>query len=129
ACAQPRSLLYLRPNGGTAGVGTYVDDLIRRPNQRNLAAEQGIKGWGQVSLERLISRPPDVLLLGYFEQLGVGVQAAYGRHPALRALIERLPVVWIQGQAWGCGGLELVEVAEQIVQQLVGIGCPASVAR
>ncbi len=118
---QARRLLYLRPSGGTAGKGTYLDDLIRRLGQRNLAAEQGIRGWGQLRLERLISDPPDVFLLGYFDQAGVGARAAYGRHPALRTLIERIPAIWIPGQAWGCGGLELIAVAEQISEQL---DCP-----
>ncbi|QIK39241.1 ABC transporter substrate-binding protein [Caldichromatium japonicum] len=116
--APSHRLLYLRPSGGTAGEGTYIDDLIRRLGQRNLAAEQGIKGWGQIRLERLLSDPPDLFLLGYFDQAGVGARAAYGRHPALRALIDRIPAVWIQGQAWGCGGLELITVAEQIAASL-----------
>jgi iron complex transport system substrate-binding protein len=122
ALARPEhshSLLYLRPSGGTAGQGTYVDNLITRLGLRNLAAEQGIKGWGRFPLERLVSTPPDVFLLGYFDQTTPSpTRSAYGRHPALRSRLESTPVIGIPGNAWGCGGLELLDVAEQIVDQL-----------
>ena len=121
ALARPErshSLLYLRPSGGTAGQETYVDDLITQLGLSNLAAEQGIKGWGRFPLERLASTPPDVFLLGYFDQKQSPARSAYGRHPQLRTLLERTPVIRIPGNAWGCGGLELLDVAEQIVDQL-----------
>ncbi|MTW20673.1 ABC transporter substrate-binding protein [Allochromatium palmeri] len=115
------SLLYLRPSGGTAGQGTYVDDLIAQLGLRNLAAEQGVKGWGRFPLERLANTPPDVFLLGYFDQAQSPARSAYGRHPLLRSLLERTPVIELPGQAWGCGGLELLDVAEQISEQLADI--------
>lgn len=115
------SLLYLRPSGGTAGQGTYVDDLIARLGLRNLAADQGINGWGRFSLERLVNTPPDVFLLGYFDQAQSPARSSYGRHPLLRSLLERTPVIGLPGNAWGCGGLELLDVAERISGQLADI--------
>ncbi|NVZ10958.1 ABC transporter substrate-binding protein [Allochromatium humboldtianum] len=118
---QAPRLLYLRPSGGTAGPGTYVDDLITRLGLRNLAAEQGIKGWGRFPLERLASTPPDVFLLGYFDQAQSPARSAYGRHPLLHSLLERTPVIGLPGHAWGCGGLELLDVAERLSEQLADI--------
>ncbi|BCU07525.1 ABC transporter substrate-binding protein [Allochromatium tepidum] len=118
---QAPSLLYLRPSGGTAGQGTYVDDLITRLGLRNLAAEQGIEGWGRFPLERLASTPPDVFLLGYFDQARSPARSAYGRHPRLRSLLELTPVIGLPGNAWGCGGLELLDVAKRISEQLAEI--------
>lgn len=118
---QAPSLLYLRPSGGTAGQDTYVDDLMRRLGLRNLAAEQGVKGWGRFPLERLASTPPDIFLLGYFDQAQSPARSAYGRHPRLRSLLERTPVIGLPGNAWGCGGLELLDVAERISGQLADI--------
>ena len=114
--AAPR-VLYLRPSGGTAGRDTYVDDLITRLGWRNLAAEQGISGWGRFPLERLAHTPPDRLLLGYFDQAQSPTRSAYGRHPLLRTLLARTPLLTLPGQAWGCGGLELLDVAEQLSAQ------------
>lgn len=118
---QAPSLLYLRPSGGTAGQGTYVDDLITQLGLRNLAADQGVTGWGRFPLEHLANTPPDVFLLGYFDQTQSPARSAYGRHPRLRSLLERTPVIELPGNAWGCGGLELLDVAERISEQLADI--------
>ncbi len=115
ASSPPLRVLYLRPSGGTAGTGTYVDDLLRLLGLRNLAAEQGHAGWGRLPLEQLILTPPDLFLLGYFDQARTPTRSAYGRHPLMRALLERTPAIRLPGNVWGCGGLELVEVAERIL--------------
>jgi iron complex transport system substrate-binding protein len=111
-------VLYLRPSGGSAGRGTYVDDLLTHLGLRNLAAEQGLQGWGRFPLEVLVDEPPDLFLLGYFEEATSTVRTGYGRHPVLRRLLQEVPSIHVPGAAWGCGGLELVEVAEQIVEQV-----------
>ncbi|WP_295543002.1 ABC transporter substrate-binding protein [uncultured Thiohalocapsa sp.] len=114
----PLRVLYLRPGGGSAGAGTYVDDVITRLGLVNLAAEQGHVGWGAYPLERIITDPPDVFLLSYFEQAPPPGASAYARHPLLRDLLARTPTVQVPSQSWGCGGLELVGAAEAIAAQL-----------
>lgn len=112
----PYNVLYLRPNGGTAGAKTYVDDVLQRLHLRNAAAQRS--GWSRFPLEQLVHTPPDVLLLGYFEQNQSLTAAAYGRHPLFQTLLARLPTLRVPGNAWGCGGLELVDAAEQIAAQI-----------
>ncbi len=114
--ATPRGqhVLYLRPNGGTAGQGTYVDDVLRRLGLRNLAAEQGIRGWGRFPLERLVADRPEVFLLGYFDRPLALSGSAFGRHPLFRRLLDGARSIQVPAGAWGCGGLELVQAAEQI---------------
>ncbi len=114
----PYRVVYLRPNGGSAGRGTYIDDLLQHLGLRNLAAEQGLRGWGRVSLEQLLIDPPDLLLLGYFDQPQAITQSGYARHPLTQALFERLPTLSIPATAWGCGGLELVDTARLIVERV-----------
>ncbi|MBK1722750.1 ABC transporter substrate-binding protein [Thiocystis violacea] len=121
ARSRPYRVLYLRPNGGTAGKGTYVDDVLSQLGLRNLATEQGLSGWGRYPLERLVSEPPDIFLLGYFDQSRSLARSAYGRHPLFRAILERTPSIRVPTNAWGCGGLELVEAAEQIAAQIDGL--------
>jgi iron complex transport system substrate-binding protein len=118
-------LLYLRPSGGTAGKGTYVDDLITRLGLRNLAAEHGDLGWGRFPLERLVTSPPDIFLLGYFDQARSPAASAYGRHPVLRTILDATPSISVPTRTWGCGGLELVDAAEQIVTRIGGLGLAA----
>lgn len=116
---QPMRALYLRPNGGTAGGETYVDALLTLLGLRNLAAEQGIRGWGKLPLEQLIVDPPDLFLLGYFDQSQPQSKSRYGRHPLLGKLLQKVPSIRMPSHsAWGCGGLELIDAAEQIALQL-----------
>lgn len=129
AQAGPYRLLYLRPGGGTAGQGTYIDDLITRIGLRNLAAEQGYSGWGRFPLERLVMSPPDIFLLGYFDQVGPQAGSAYGRHPLLQATLDARPRINVQTRTWGCGGLELVDAAEHIVTEIERLGCAAGPPR
>lgn len=111
----PLRVLYLRPSGGSAGEGTYVDALFTHLGLRNAARELGVRGWGQVALERLLIEPPDVLVLGYFGRSASLHQSAYARHPRVAELLERTPTIALEGDAWGCGGLELLDVAERLV--------------
>ncbi|MBK5968727.1 ABC transporter substrate-binding protein [Thiorhodovibrio winogradskyi] len=108
--------LYLRPNGGTAGSGTYVDDLIQRLGLTNLASEQDIRGWGQLPLERLVLAPPNLFLLGYFDQDQPIQASGVARHPLLRHLLTSTPSIGLPANGWGCGGLELLQAAEVIAQ-------------
>ena len=114
----PLRALYLRPGGGSAGTGTYVDDVLHRLGLRNLAAETGHTGWGAFPLEEILLHPPDVFLLGYFEQQQALSASTYARHPLLKDLLARTPQVRVQSRLWGCGGLELVGAAEAIAEQL-----------
>lgn len=120
----PRAL-YLRPNGGTAGSETYVDAMLELLGLRNLAAESGIRGWGTLPLERLIADPPDLLLLGYFDQAQPQSKSRYGRHPLFSRLLEQVPSIQMRSSsAWGCGGLELIDAAELIADRLGSIAPP-----
>lgn len=121
ASPRPYRALYLRPNGGTAGTGTYVDDLLRLLGLRNVAAEEGIAGWGNLPLERLVLDPPDLFLLGYFDDARPVPASAYARHPRLRALFARTPAITLPGSAWGCGGLDLIDAAEAVAADIAGL--------
>jgi iron complex transport system substrate-binding protein len=120
---RPYRTLYLRPNGGTAGSETYVDAMLQLLGLRNLAAEQGIRGWGRMPLEQLIADPPDLVLLGYFDQSQPRSKSRFARHPLLAALLAEVPTIRMpSSSAWGCGGLELIDAAEHIAAQLERLG-------
>jgi iron complex transport system substrate-binding protein len=122
---RPYRVLYLRPNGGTAGANTYVDDVIRMLGLRNLAAEQGISGWGGFPLELLVERPPDLFLLGYFDEAQPVNKSAYARHALLREMLERVPSIAVPTTYWGCGGIELVDAAEVIAARIAALPSPS----
>jgi iron complex transport system substrate-binding protein len=118
----PLRTLYLRPGGGSAGRGTYVDDVLTRLGLSNLAAEAGHVGWGAFPLEWVVMSPPEVFLLGYFEQQQPYSASAYARHPLLRELLARRPQIRVPSRLWGCGGLEMAGAAEAIAAQLRELG-------
>jgi iron complex transport system substrate-binding protein len=114
----PYRTVYLRPNGGSAGHQTYIDEVLTHLGLNNGAALSGYHGWGPLSLEHLLMNPPELWLLGYFDQQNSPLQHRYARQPRLQDLLQQAPVIRIPGQAWGCGGFELLEVARLIIKQL-----------
>jgi len=48
----------------TAGSGTFVDTLITLAAGENIASASGIQGWDTLSLEEIIARDPDMIILG-----------------------------------------------------------------
>jgi len=64
-----RTAAYLTPGGATAGPGTLVDAMLRAAGLKN--AERG-PGYRTLSLERLALRPPQALVLGFFDPYSLG---------------------------------------------------------
>jgi iron complex transport system substrate-binding protein len=51
-------------SSSTAGEGTLFDDIVRTIRARNLAAEHGVKWFGQVGVEQIGSWDPDAIVCG-----------------------------------------------------------------
>ena len=114
----PMRALYLRPNGGSAGAGTYVDVVFKAAGVRNHAAEAGRSGWGRVSLETLIADPPEVFVLSNMLNDTAYARSSFSRHALMQALLAQRPVVQMDGNDWGCSNWQLIEAAEEIAAQL-----------
>lgn len=90
AKAQTKPLVFYEldatePNAPyTAGPGTFIDTLIQMAGGKNLGAEmQG--SWVQVSIEELLTRNPDIILLGDYTWGGVTPEQVQAR-PGWEAL-------------------------------------------
>jgi len=46
----------------STGKGTFINDLIEQANGINIVASDGLKGWLEYSLEKLIENNPDVII-------------------------------------------------------------------
>jgi iron complex transport system substrate-binding protein len=46
----------------SAGSGTFINDLIEQANGINIVASDGLEGWLEYSLEKLIEHNPDVII-------------------------------------------------------------------
>lgn len=110
--------LYLRPNGGSAGAGTYVDVVFQAAGVRNHAAEAGRSGWGRVALESLIADPPEVIVLSNMINDSAYARSSFSRHALMQTLLAERPLIRMAGNDWGCSNWQLIEAAEEIAAQL-----------
>ena len=58
---------YLGPAGGTAGPGTFVDDVLVAAGLGNLTGALRRPGWGRIDLETMVLNPPDLFVLSFFD--------------------------------------------------------------
>jgi iron complex transport system substrate-binding protein len=98
--------------GWSAGRHTMADDLFRRLNLGNVAAEAGIDGFGALPLETLVASSPDLIV---FEDTGSEAPSIAGdllHHPALvhgHARIVRMPM-----RLWACPDPAVADAAALI---------------
>lgn len=59
----PRVMSY-STLGSTAGSDTLFDDIIRQAGAINVAAEKGLKGFQQISVEQITEWQPDFIIVG-----------------------------------------------------------------
>jgi iron complex transport system substrate-binding protein len=110
-----KTAAYLTPGGATAGPGTLVDAMMRSAGLSN--AETG-PGYRTLSLERLALRPPEAVVLGFFDAYSLSrtwwsparsepMQAVRGR------AIASLPGAVLSCPAWFAadGALSLAKAA------------------
>lgn len=101
----------------TSGSATLADDLIRAAGFRNLAAEMGKRGTARLALEHLIWRAPDLVVLGRTRAAYRTVTAENLKHPALNAMLRRVPAVVVPDKLWICGTPHSLDVVARLAVQ------------
>lgn len=82
---KPRILL-LQGNAYVAGAGSNMDGMIRRVGGINVAAESGITGTKQISLESIIAMNPDTIIIPGTPEKDPKDFAQVTQNPALAAV-------------------------------------------
>ncbi len=113
-----RRALYLRPGGGSAAAGTFVDAVMTVNGLSNQATADGRAGWTSYDLERFVLTPPDLLVTSFFDSPDRSLLGAFGNHPAFTRRTAATPVVEVPGRSWVCSGWFLVEAAEAMADGL-----------
>ncbi|AWK84957.1 ABC transporter substrate-binding protein [Azospirillum thermophilum] len=113
-----RPALYLRPGGGTAAAGTFVDEVMTAVGLTNQATAEGRSGWTGYDLERFVLNPPRLLVTSFFESPDRSLRRAFGDHPAFVRRMRATPTVAVPGKSWVCSGWFLVEAAETLARGL-----------
>jgi iron complex transport system substrate-binding protein len=108
----PLLAAFYHPNGGSAGSGIYVDEVLTAAGFRSLATALGRKGWGRLDLETLVMNPPEAMLIVSYHQPGQRVQNLFMQHPVFQRMKARLRVITFPVAKTACGNWTLVEGAE-----------------
>jgi iron complex transport system substrate-binding protein len=109
----PRALVFQNA-GFVAGTGTLIDDMLRQTGFRNMAQAYGLTGFGDVSLERVVADPPDVLLAGIPRPGAPAWGDRVLRHPALLRLAGRMRLEAFPEGLLLCGGPVLLQTAPRL---------------
>lgn len=76
--------LSWQPGGFTAGGGTLTDAVFQAAGFDNLAAREGLEGYGYLTLETVVAGRPDVLIADGGPPETPSLRQALLAHPALR---------------------------------------------
>ncbi|MDT8399714.1 MAG: ABC transporter substrate-binding protein [Pseudomonadales bacterium] len=105
--AKPALAVFYASNGFTYGSHTLQDDFLQQMGLRNLAAEAGISGPGQLALETLLVAQPDYLLVNRKDRSEGNLAHLLLQHPALKKLLADSAVVEIPDTLFQCPGPQL----------------------
>ena len=110
--------VFYSNNGYTYGNNTLRNSFLSTLGLRNLAAEVGISGSGQLNLETLLSAEPDFLLMDSPHQYTNQLAQAILKHPALQQSFTTKNMITIPDQLFQCAGPSLVDAFEIMLTQL-----------
>jgi iron complex transport system substrate-binding protein len=120
------SALLISGNGYVPGPETLADDLLAAAGLRNAAADFGVQGGGFLSLERLLQKPPQWLLLGSIGSTEPALAEAYLLHPAVRhAVADARHLIIVPEALWACGGTYFADAVTLIARGLAAVHSPA----
>lgn len=108
----PVAALIHHPSGLTPGGLTLPNELLSRTGFRNMALSYGLKGWGKVGIESIITRPPSLLLVANGE--GGTSAATWLGHPALRGLKRSVRQVPVPAKLFYCGGPTIIAASRAL---------------
>jgi iron complex transport system substrate-binding protein len=112
---RPTALIY-QVGGSVSGPGSLADAILTAAGWRNMSAAYRLSRGGQVPLESLIAKPPDLLVLASQEDDYRTALADNLRHPIIRRLRERGASVELPWRFWLCGTPHIAEAIERLAR-------------
>ena len=104
-----------QPGGLTTGANSVTGQLMHIAGLENVAARYGVKGYRPLSLELLISQPPDVLLVGDTTYGAPTHAERLVQHRALRALQFRMSREPFPARLIYCSGPAMIDALDALV--------------
>ncbi len=101
----------------SAGKGTFINDMIEQVNGINIVAADGLEGWLEYSLEKLIEHNPDVIIAPKSLAPTSEIITADERFSSIKAVLENRVVI-VDDDLVSRIGPRIVEGFKQIAQAL-----------
>ncbi|MBS0296275.1 MAG: ABC transporter substrate-binding protein [Proteobacteria bacterium] len=117
-----RKALYLTPGGFTSGSGTLVEAIMDAAGLRNAVTAPGYQ---PVSLEKFVLQPPDLLVLGFFDEASGG-RWDVGRRPLVRRIAKGRTVADLPADLLGCPGWFAADASVRLAEAARGQGAKGS---
>jgi iron complex transport system substrate-binding protein len=116
------SAAIYQPGGLTTGANTVTGELMRIAGLDNVAARYGVTNYRPLSLELLLSQPPDVLLVGDTTYGAPTHAERIVQHRALRALQFRMSREPFPARLIYCAGPAMIDTLEALTAARVHAG-------
>lgn len=113
----PPRVLSLGEAWTVAGKDTGFHSLLSLAGARNLAAEQGIEGFGTISAEQLVLWDPDLIVVGKEPDSGLSLKQSLRSDPALASLRDKR-IVEIPSPYFSCVSQHIVAGLREIVGEV-----------
>ncbi|MGE0848893.1 MAG: ABC transporter substrate-binding protein [Hyphomicrobiaceae bacterium] len=111
----PTALIY-QIGGSVSGPGSLADAALAAAGFRNMSADYRLTRGGQVPLESLVARPPDLLVLGSAPEEYRTALADNLRHPIIRLLRQRRASLELPWRHWLCGTPHIADAIERLAE-------------
>jgi iron complex transport system substrate-binding protein len=115
AASPPTAVIY-QIGGAVSGPGSLADAALAAAGFRNMSVAYRLTRGGQVPLESLAARPPNLIVLAsHVDEYSTAV-ADNLRHPALRRLRERTASLELPWRHWLCGTPHIADAIERLAE-------------
>ena len=104
-----------QPGGMSAGVSTVTNELMEIAGLHNVAVDYDIEDYRPLSLEQLISSPPQILLVGETTRGAPTHAERVVHHRALRALQSRMLRESFPARLIYCSGPTMIDALDALV--------------
>jgi iron complex transport system substrate-binding protein len=116
----PTAVIY-QIGGTVSGPGSLANSALAAARFRNISAAYRLTRGGQVPLESLAAKPPDLLVLASNTEEYRTALADNLRHPVIRLLRQRGASLELPWRHWLCGTPHIADAIELLVQARAGI--------
>jgi iron complex transport system substrate-binding protein len=107
--------------GEVSGAGSLADAALAAAGFRNMAVEYRLTRSGQIPLELMVAKPPDLIVLSSADGADRTVVADNLRHPALQVLRRTRAWIDLPSQLWLCGTPHLADAIARLAEARAAI--------